>query len=487
MKLHTRCMQLLLFILIVSFCGTSFAYTINGKALCATTDWVPKGAVVQVFEVDPVPGGAYTINTPALATVPVNDSGNFALNFPWPVAGPGFETGGPDLIFRVTQNIGGANQTIYEEAPAKAHWNLPGAAAVKLEISSAQAACVNPAVTLGTIPNDKLFLFNRIGVYKTAKIDCQGSLAGSSGYCRPRKAPFSFTGMDTDMPFGGTLDMFGWFGQKSKIAYYKVQFSADGGASWTDIDTPLPNMWYDTSNPDPLKWNWVSQPMGPFADGGLSNLYKVPYLVRPDTPWSWLDRVVQFNTNMVKDGKARVRLVPYKWNAAHTALVSATGTDITIDPGFGEIVLQVDNTPPSVQILDIKLNNVSKQPCEILKFGIAATDKISVEFRANDLRGHLRNYVLNALYGHNQAVIPYPATPNKAEDNYGNNAAASPSWTGNLNYTTEYKGNVYNPGAMPNCAYQFRLDASKRTTNGYGLIYHDVEDTWHVTIQRPPY
>jgi hypothetical protein len=38
---------------------------------------------------------------------------------------------------------------------------------------------------------------------------------------------------------------------------------------------------------------------------------------------------------------------------------------------------------------------------------------------------------------------------------------------------------------MPTCAYQFRLWASKRTTNGYGLIYHHVEDTWHVTIQRP--
>lgn len=178
---------------------------------------------------------------------------------------------------------------------------------------------------------------------------------------------------------------------------------------------------------------------------------------------------------------------PYKWNAAHTALVAATSTDIMVDPNYGEIVLQVDNTPPSVQILDIKLNGVSKQPYDILKFGIASADKIGVEFRANDQRGHLRNYVLNALYGHNQAVSPKPAAPNKAEDNYNNNAAASPSWTGNLSYTTEYHGDVYNPGAMPNCAYQFRLDVSKRTTNGYGLIYHDVEDTWHVTIQRPPY
>ncbi len=65
-------------------------------------------------------------------------------------------------------------------------------------------------------------------------------------------------------------------------------------------------------------------------------------------------------------------------------------------------------------------------------------------------------------------------------------------------WCTEYFGSVYLPGTlvdcsvspspanlMPSCAYQFRLRASKRTTNGYHLIYTGVEDTWHATIQRP--
>jgi hypothetical protein len=37
---------------------------------------------------------------------------------------------------------------------------------------------------------------------------------------------------------------------------------------------------------------------------------------------------------------------------------------------------------------------------------------------------------------------------------------------------------------MPACAYEFRLRASKRTTNGYGLIYDGLEDTKHLTLQR---
>ena len=133
----------------------------------------------------------------------------------------------------------------------------------------------------------------------------------------------------------------------------------------------------------------------------------------------------------------------------------------------------------------MKLNGVSKNVCQILNFGTGSTDKISVNFRAHDQRGHLQGYALNAMYGHNASVSPKPTTPNKAEDNYNNNAGGSPLWQGGLGYITDYKGDIYTPAKMPDCAYQFRLTASKRTTNGYGLIYHAVEDTWHITIDRP--
>ena len=294
MKVYVKCVRLLLILAIVLFYRTSFAYTVNGQALCATTNWAPQGAVIQVFEVDPLPGGSYTVSSSALSSAVVNNSGGFTLNFTWPTAGPGFEAGGPDLIFRVTQNIGGAPQIIYGEAPVKTHWNLANGAMVNLKINSSDAACTNPAVTPGSVPNNNLFLFTRIGTYETANIDCKGSLASSNGYGKPRKAPFGFTGADTDMPFGGTLDMFGWIGKLSNIAYYKVKYSNDSGATWKDMDTSLPNKWYDTSDSNPLNWQWKNQSMGPFTAGGQSNLYQVPYLVRPDTPWAWLDRIVQF-------------------------------------------------------------------------------------------------------------------------------------------------------------------------------------------------
>jgi hypothetical protein len=476
-----RLLYAIVFLAFVAGFSTADAYTINGKTACGTTGRVPKGALVQAYEVDPLPGGSYTVNTPELASGAINDSGNFTLTFSWPAGGTGYEAGGPDIIYRITQNAGGSTQIIYEEKPRDAHWNQADGATSDLAVASEASVCSDPSVTVGSIPNNKLFLFTRIGTYPTTNIDCKGSSSGSTGYCQPRKAPYSFTGASSDMPFGGSLDLFAWIGKQSQIAYYKAQFSTDAGASWTDIETPLPNMWYDTTDPNPLKWHWVSESMGPFTAGGQSNLYKVPYLVRPDTPWAWLDRIAQFNTTMAKDGKCRVRILPFKANADGT-VTQATSSEITIDPNYGEIVLQIDNTPPTVEILKV---NSGTAACTIFNFGTSANDKLNVSFRVYDQRGHLRDYALNALYGHNQYVSVKPTTPNKAEDNYNNNATGSPSWNGSLGYSSDYIGNVQTSVLMPTCAYQLGLSASKRTTNGYGLIYNGVEDTWHLTIQRP--
>lgn len=481
--------------------GTAAAYTVNGHVECVDSGWVPYGAVAQVFEVDPVPGGSYAVDASPLATAGLDASGDFTVTFTWPPGGAGFEIGGPDLIFLFTQNVGGSIETIYEESPTEAHWNVTDAATLAFRTTSELAVCSNPSIDLGSIPNDKLFLFTRVGNCETAEIDCRGSDVTSEGYYRPRKAPFSFTGTDTDQPFGATLDLFGWFGKLCTIDYYKVQYSTDAGASWTDVETSLPNKWYDTSDPNPLNWHWVSQSMGPFSDGGLDNLYQIPFLVRPNTPWSYLDRVARFNTTLTGDGLGRVKIIGYKWSGG--SLVTVTSADLLIDPNYGEIVLQIDNTAPTVQILEVELNGVSKPVCEILNLGSGASDEISVSVRAWDQQGHLRNYVLDAMYGHDCYVKPRPIAPDKAADNYNNNATASPLWQGNLSYTTEYVGSAYGSGGaspmtdcsfmsygdmptdvMPTCAYQFRLRVSKRTTNGYGLIYHGVEDTWHVTIQR---
>lgn len=477
-KIKYLCVMMALFLaLVIQY--PVLAHVVNGNAQCAETGRVPYGAVVDVFEVDPAPGGIFEVGSTSLATATVEDNGDFSLTFAWPSGTSGFEVGDPDLIFRLTQNINGATETIYEEDPTETHWNVVSGGSLSFEITSELAVFTDATVDLTSIPANSLFLFTRIGNCETADIDCKGSDSGSEGYYKPRKTGV-YSGNNTDQPFGRTLDMFGWFGKLCELDYYKVQFSSDG-TTWVDNETSLPNKWYDTSDPNSLYWKWVSQSMGPFSDDGIDNLYTIPFFVRPNTPWSYLDRVARFNTTMMVDGLSRIRIVGYKWLGSN--LVEATSSDFTIDTNYGEIVLQIDNTAPSVDILYLKLNNSKKDVCEILSFG--ASDSISVYFRAYDLRGHLRDYTLNAMYGHDEVVNPKPSSPDPASDDYNSNATSgSTFWYGDNTYVTTYKGAVYGQDIMPTCAYQFRLDVDKRTTNGYGLIYHSVEDTWHVTIER---
>jgi len=49
---------------------------------------------------------------------------------------------------------------------------------------------------------------------------------------------------------------------------------------------------------------------------------------------------------------------------------------------------------------------------------------------------------------------------------------------------TRYYGNLYNSAEMGPCAYDFRLVVSKRTTNGYGLVYTGYEYDYTIILTR---
>jgi hypothetical protein len=91
----------------------------------------------------------------------------------------------------------------------------------------------------------------------------------------------------------------------------------------------------------------------------------------------------------------------------------------------------------------------------------------------NDAEKNLRSYVLQAYYGENLAALI-------AMDSYANHQSDSRQWQGITN--TLIPSTKWVPPRT--CAYQFRLSATPKVTNGYSYIGY-TETTRHITIIKP--
>ncbi|OPY48218.1 MAG: hypothetical protein A4E47_00014 [Methanosaeta sp. PtaU1.Bin028] len=377
--------------------------------------------------------------------------------------------GRPSIIIRVSQKSGGSQgpdavvKYIYNENPAEdTRFNIGDVLGVDINVDEECLTCNTPA---GGAPYNQLFVFTRVGVIAVANIDQLDGYANSD--IDPAETPGSPNISDSNVPFGRTLDIAGWFGMFCDVEYYKVQYSTDG-IIWQDIADPLHNNWYDVAN-----GHWVTEAMGPLNLGSVANLYRLP---NRSLPWTFPDLLIQWDTTKVPNGLFTLRILGMKMLSG--SIIPAAY--LTIDPSFGTLKLQIDNTPPKCEITDVLHNGTQLNPCAIVNF---STGTLTVVFEASDNAGHLRNYALNAYYGHNSIVVPTPILPSKAVDDYSKHIDASKRWTGGT-YTIEYKASEYDSIEMPTCAYQLRLRADKRTSNGYGLVYWGYEDTVHITLMR---
>jgi hypothetical protein len=437
-------------------------FNIQGSVLSKGTGAGIPYATVKVYQ--------FGVAQP-LASGPTNASGKFSLTFSWPhdVSVPANR---PDVHFKVTQRIDGTVRVILNENPAtETRKNIADVLAVALKVT--EGISTMPAPSTGR-PTDTLFVFTRVGLIGVNQIDTVGATA--SGYARPDINPAAPNSSDANAPFGATLDLCGWFGQLADVYRYKIQYSSDG-VTWNDISDPLSNTYYEFALGG---GTWRTIAMGPFTEGGQANVYKLPYVEQPAVPWIFPDLLARWDSSKVRNGLYTLRLQGFKVDPTGTLLVPSSS--IIIDPSYGSLKLRIDNTPPEVSIGALTHYPPSGPPqtvqvCDIVHF---TTGRLEVSFTARDTSGHLRNYVLQAMFGHNQAT---PLAPGAMGD-YSTHINPTHQWAGGV-FTAQYEGaTTFKPAAMPTCAYQFRLRASKRTTNGYGLIYDGLEDTKHVTLQR---
>jgi hypothetical protein len=453
-------------------------FSIQGSVLNKTT-----GAPISHATVSAYHSGVAA----PLASAATNDSGHFNLSFSW-APDISVHSNRPDVHFKVVQRIDGSDKVIYNENPAtQSRVNIPDVLAVTLRATEGVTA-TSPA---SPRPEDSLFIFTRVGVIGVNQIDTNNTNPSASGYAFPDASAAAPNSSTANSPFGSTLDIAGWFGIAADVYRYKIQYSTDG-VSWNDIADPLNNTYYQFALGG---GTWLNVLMGPVAEGGQTNLYKLPYVEHPGVPWIFPDLIARWDTSKVPNGFYTLRLLGFRVDSTGTTLIPSGS--LTSDPAFGRLKLRVDNTPPTAKIKTFTHfppgggAGVPVSVCDILEL---STGRLRVEFDASDPEGHLMGYTLNGMFGANE-VLPPPITPgvvpppppDKASDNYAAHVDATRHWTGGTSLRVDYNaggGNpVYTPAIMRTCAYQFRLNVSKRTTNGYVNIF-SAEDTAHITIKR---
>ena len=242
----------------------------------------------------------------------------------------------------------------------------------------------------------------------------------------------------SNAPFGSSINIFGNFElyRNYNIEKYKIQV-----AQWPNEATP----------PDPADFVDLQESWKLYVwDSGV-NKY-VPYLIAADLENKYIvppagldfyidDMIMRWNTRKFGDGKYTMRMKAYL----------AGGSELPIPSSINQLVLMVDNSRPEVEISHIIHGTDTVGACSIVY--LHATDNLQIITTASDNEGHLHHYNLRAYWGDNEHE------PIASE--YYNAGTHGVKWYG-ITDTPFYKNNW-----PATCAYNFRISARSRATNGY--------------------
>jgi len=270
-----------------------------------------------------------------------------------------------------------------------------------------------------------------------------------------------------DSPFGGRLWLHGLFGGGDNVDYYQILVG-----KWNDGNEPNSEDYVTLSDSltkveyfiDPCGvWTYRYVTLGPQTIDGNDNLYQLT----DEGYWSHIDLRARWNTRVYENGKYTLTYKAYRWaDPCETTLV-----DANLPPtGFDHLILIVDNNPVTATIHNVKYDPCSPyyyDPCdgEIEECAIInltdANENLRFTITAWHPTGYLRHYTLDNISGKNnhRGVI--------ASDSYVGKPYVH--WSGVDEQ--EFQSDAGSQDPWDRCAYQFRLRAWSRTTNGFGYIY----------------
>lgn len=242
--------------------------------------------------------------------------------------------------------------------------------------------------------------------------------------------------------FGGRLDIIGNRITLGRLGGRKYKVLHRAGTSGRF--EPLLSSWTNYQWSNTLR-RYVLRHFGPDSAGK----YTLP---SASTDYSIDDLLIQFNTVGLTRGLHQFRID-----------FDAYTNDTEI------LTLYIDNNLPEVNINSITHNGVGKSACSIVHM-TSERDGLKFRITAHDPEGNLRGFNLSAHWG-----------SNKGESIFSRSYPGSGLWTGVSNLLIPSSGE-WTPETT--CAYQFRVSATARTTNGYGYIGYTAHNE-HLTIIKP--
>jgi len=377
----------------------------------------------------------------ATGAAPPLSYNNFWSNSPNYVgAAPGTGSFSADPLFYTTvaddYALLGGSPCIDTGAPAPAFFDLDG---TRADIGATGGACGTSAIP-EELPIHSGFIFTSVGRIPTSAI----------GNTFDGLAEF---GSFHDAPFGGTLWLYGGFGHvDSSITEYSIHIGEWDGSTppeagdFIAVDDPLSK----------ARWDFIGGsyvpgrvPVGPETVGGI------PFYDRTvnggGVIWGHENVMVKLDTSGF-DGTYDIQLRAYDATRTQVPLIDNT------------LTLTIDNSEPVADLLSISRSDGTPIPeCAIIRLA-DETENLRFRFNASHPGGHLHSYKLDALVGRDRHAGVL------ASDQYlGGHDSPGPIWNG---VTGELL--TTRPAAdWEQCAYQFRLTATARTTNGFSRIYQD--------------
>ena len=301
--------------------------------------------------------------------------------------------------------------------------------------------------TAPTLPATKGLPIAGVGLIPVDHIHADGRATTDPGY-------FIFA---QNAAFGGVVNIMGDHTMmeslftRQDVRKFRVKCETPSG-----VMTDLRQSW---SNYRLTPQGWVLESFGPDVEGKYD-------LLKPTETYSIDHLLFQWNTSGFAAGLYHLSLEFFdsKGKVANVFVPQTTKAQ--------ELPLMVDNNLPDVRILGVRYKNQDIPACAIVKIQ-ETPDPVQIDIRAFDPEGNLFSYRLDALYGDNARVEPPLALATYPGGN----------WQGVTQILVSAPATGVNKFPPTTCAYEFRLSAIPRVTNGYGYIGY-TEATRHVTFER---